>query len=93
MMLDRDELDVAREEERDQKKMIIKFIDVGRERKSWAFETERIDYNQIFSSIKKNGGLISRGIDFDLDEESGTGVIFAGDRAVGKIEIEKEKGK
>jgi len=73
--------------------MIIKFMDVGRERKTWTLETERIDYNQILSSIKKNGGLISKGIDFDLDEEKGTGVIFAGDRAVGKILIEKEKSK
>lgn len=73
--------------------MIIKFIDVGRRKKSWTLETERIKDGEIFSSIKKNGGLISKGIDFDLDEETGTGVIFAGERAVGKILIEKEKTK
>ncbi len=72
--------------------MKINFIKVGCENKSWSEEMETIDEVAIQRSIKKNGGLASQGISFNLNR-AGTGTIYSGYHAVGLIEIEKEKTK
>lgn len=61
--------------------MKVKFIDVGRNKKSWEAECDgELNYNWLYSQAKK--ALMSSDIDFSDD-----GTIFAGFRSVGKFEV------
>lgn len=63
--------------------MKVKFIDVGRNKRSWDADLKPID-TEIVRHIKKAGVLMSRDIEVDLE----SGAIFAGMRLVGRFELE-----
>lgn len=63
--------------------MRVKFIDVGRDKKSWEAETDgELTYSWLFGQVKKRGSLLSSGIDFYED-----GSITSVFRTVGRYEI------
>lgn len=70
--------------------MIINFKNVGRSKKNWTVECNssidsEIAERFILNQIKKNGGLMSRDIQFTIDNNHGS--IFAGFHVVGEIEV------
>lgn len=77
--------------------MILRFVDVGREKKTFeAFVSdidERTQERQIASAIKKSKALRSSDFDWELDLDSGTGGIYVGfGRRVGSIEVVSAPG-
>lgn len=63
----------------------IKFSNVGRFKASWEAELKTFDWDSLYKQVK--GRLMSKDIDFDFSEESGEGVVIAGDRIVGQFKI------
>lgn len=66
--------------------MIVKFVNVGRMKKNWQAETEKLSFGWLYQQVRRNGQLISREIDIEVDED-GKGIIYAGMRSVGQIEV------
>ncbi len=67
--------------------MKVKFIDVGRNKKSWEAECKgQLTFDWLYSQAKK--ALMSSDIDFTDD-----GSILAGFRTVGRFEIVEEASK
>ena len=61
--------------------MLVKFIEVGRNKRSWESECKgELNYNWLYKEAKK--ALMSSEIDF-----SDNGIIFAGFRNVGRFEV------
>ena len=73
--------------------MKIKFIDVGRNNVSWEAECkaehiEELEYEWLYSQVKKRAMVMSKEIDFLIDCADNTnGVITAGFRPIGKFTI------
>jgi len=66
----------------------VKFIEVGRDKKSWEITMPTLCGDTMIKSVRKSGALMS----FEIDVEcyhGGTGWIYAGMRNVGKIEWEE----
>ena len=63
--------------------MLIKFIDVGRDKKTWEedipLDDGLLDGVAMVKAIRRKRALLSRGIECSDD-----GLIFAGERAVGR---------
>jgi len=69
-------------------KAIIKFVDVGRGRRSWEFSFDGKEEDledAIDSEIHQKGGLVSMSISWSLDINTCKGSIFAGFHKVGEI--------
>lgn len=73
--------------------MKIKFIDVGRNNATWEAECEAkkiedIEYEWLYSQVKKRAMVMSTEIDFLLNREDNTsGIITAGFRTIGNFII------
>lgn len=73
--------------------MILYFVNVGREKKSWSLEvsdlaTDSETEQLVNRAIKKSKALRSSDFDWDLDFESGHGAIYVGmGRKVGEIHL------
>lgn len=82
--------------------MKIKFIDVGRNNANWEAECkaekiEDLEYEWLYSQVKKRAMVMSTEIDFLLNREDNTnGIITAGFHTIGKFAIvqdhQTEKG-
>lgn len=67
--------------------MKVRFIEVGRNKKSWEAEYDgELNYNWLYMQAKK--ALMSSDIDFSDD-----GKIYAGFRNVGRFEVEAGTGE
>lgn len=69
--------------------MIIKFENVGRDRKTWEQTIPSFDTQTLYKAVKKQGALGSLGIEFEYDPETNTGDIYAGFRQVGTFSVVK----
>ena len=73
--------------------MKIRFIDVGRNNANWEAECkaekiEELEYEWLYSQVKKRAMVMSREIDFMVNTEDNTsGVITAGFRTIGTFTI------
>ncbi len=73
--------------------MKIKFIDVGRNNANWEAECkaekiEDLEYEWLYSQVKKRAMVMSKEIDFLINREDNTsGVITAGFRTIGTFTI------
>lgn len=68
--------------------MEVKFINVGRSKTSWTAKINNISeltYDWLYKQVKKH--LMSTSIDFQFDDISNTGCVYAGVRNVGKFEL------
>lgn len=69
--------------------MIVRFIEVGRNKKTWEAECAgEPDYKFLNGQVRKNGALMSSFLDFDDD-----GAIRAGLRTVGRFEVLPKAGR
>lgn len=68
--------------------MKVKFINVGRENKTWAAEFKEGKDRKIEHWILRQLGkaLVSNNVSFYIDED-GTGKVFAGFHTVGELEV------
>lgn len=75
--------------------MKVRFVNVGRDHKSWEAETPSVSYEWLEHQVKRNGRLMSNQIDFS-DERSGEdlpvdgafgSVLVGGFRPVGRYYI------
>jgi len=75
--------------------MIVKFIDVGRNKRTWeatcpASNFNDIEYGWLYSQVKKRAFIMSEEIEFIMLKGSATeGFITAGFHTIGKFEIRK----
>ena len=73
--------------------MKIKFIDVGRNNANWEAECkaetiEDLEYEWLYSQVKKRAMVMSKEIDFLINRQDNTnGVITAGFHTIGKFTI------
>lgn len=67
--------------------MKVTFENVGRNKKTWTAETEKLSESWVLSQIRKSKALMSNDISFDI--EGNVGRIYAGFRPVGSISIEE----
>lgn len=70
--------------------MIINFKDVGRDKRSWtkAVDGRTITPELVAKEAKRGGGLMSREIDAEFNDEGTAGVIYVGEfRPVGTFTI------
>ena len=73
--------------------MKIKFIDVGRNNANWeadckAENIEDLEYEWLYSQVKKRAMVMSKEIDFLLDSTNYIhGIITAGFHTIGKFTI------
>lgn len=71
--------------------MKLKFVDVGRNKKSWEVEVpdspDHMTNSAIAKSIRKSHSLASRDLEWEIDLDAGVGAVFAGMRRVGSIEV------
>lgn len=72
--------------------MKIKFIEVGRMKRTWESEcpaknVDELDYNWMYSQVKKNGLVMSSDLDFFVNEDGKSGTITAGFYTIGKFQI------
>lgn len=70
--------------------ILVKFIDVGRGKKTWE---ERVldDGNDILNSIRKNTKIVNRSLSIQWESSGMSGVIIAGGhRPIGKVRIVDE---
>ena len=84
------------------REMKIKFIDVGRNNATWEAECkaekiEDLEYEWLYSQVKKRAMVMSKEIDFLISRDDNTsGIITAGLRNIGKFTIlqdhQTEKG-
>lgn len=66
----------------------IKFKNVGRLRKSWLVTYPTMPKADVLiREVKGKGALLSRDIDVEIDEENNRGVVYAGFRTVGEVEV------
>jgi hypothetical protein len=70
--------------------MKIQFSNVGRFKKSWEAELRTFDYDGLYKQVRTNGELMSRDVEFDFDDESGEGVVYAGASLVGAFKVVPE---
>lgn len=66
----------------------IKFENVGREKKSWEKKFKEVDESQIAREAKRGAGLMSSGVDAEINDMGSAGVILVGGwRTVGTFSI------
>lgn len=65
----------------------VEFRNVGRGKRTWTATLPDLSDVSLLREIRKNGGLASRGVEVEM-EEDGTGAIFVGGwRMVGTFEV------
>lgn len=70
---------------------VIKFSNVGRYLRSWETKMEPVTPEKIINQVKSVGGLLSRGVEVDFNEDAKSGTIWVGGvRPVGNFEIVEE---
>lgn len=68
----------------------IEFVNIGRKKRCWAIQCLEAEIErEVIRSLSKSGALMSRGIDFEANLETGTGTVFAGFHAVGSLKLIK----
>lgn len=69
--------------------MRIRFVDVGRDRKTWEAELpgRREPIEEIYSAVVKAKVLKSRGVEVVANDDGVSGVILAGAHKVGRFEV------
>ena len=73
--------------------MKIKFIEVGRLSKTWESEcqaksVDELEYDWLWSQVKKNASVMSNDLEFMLSKDNMTdGIIYAGFHTIGKFQI------
>lgn len=65
---------------------LVRFTDVGREKKCWEQELKDVSEASLARAAKKGGHLMSPNIDIEFDSPT-SGYIVAGVRSVGEFEI------
>jgi len=65
---------------------LIHFENVGRRKKTGSADIPLTEA-AILKEIRRNGGLMSRGIEFTLDLDTGEGIVCAGFHVVGRIRV------
>ena len=74
--------------------MLVEFLNVGRDKKSWTEELKSLTENTLRASVRKNHALASRDVEFGVSDvgwpPSGT-VIVGGMRAVGTWRVVPEE--
>lgn len=73
--------------------MKVQFSNVGRFKKSWEAELKTFDYNSLYKQVRTKGELMSKDIEFDFDEETGEGKVFAGTAIVGQFKVLAEESQ
>jgi hypothetical protein len=69
--------------QRRNEKMIVKFKDVGRNKKSWEAHCDgELTYKFMYGQVKSNAAIMSSDLEF-----GDNGTIFAGFRSVGTFEV------
>jgi hypothetical protein len=69
--------------------MVIRFLNVGRDKKSWTAEVSTLSDRTLLKEIRKHSALKSAGIDFDWNETGTGGSIYVGGlRNVGSFSVE-----
>lgn len=68
----------------------VEFHEVGRGRKSWRSTVPSVCHTSLMRQIKKHQALMSRDVEFELDDSTGKGEILAGARTVGRFTIVKD---
>lgn len=67
---------------------LVKFKNVGREKRCWEKETETLDEIKLSKEAKKNGAIKSNSVDVVLSENLESGIVIVGGwRTVGELEI------
>ena len=67
----------------------VKFIDVGRDKRNWIAEMNRVTPDMLAREAKINGGIRSNHTAIVLDVDSMTGEVYVAGRNVGQFEILK----
>lgn len=73
--------------------MKIKFIEVGRLKRSWESEcdaksVDELEYDWLWSQVKKNASVMSNELEFLLSKGNmSEGIICAGFHTIGKFQI------
>lgn len=67
--------------------MKIKFIKVGRGKKTWTAEVAGFDQAYMEEAVHRSGALSSRNISFSDTDGNDEGTIFAGLHSVGTFKI------
>lgn len=73
--------------------MKVRFLNVGRYKKTWEATISHLGYNTITRQMRNNKALRSQDISWEYSEEQRSGVIYAGGRAVGTFEVLGEGGE
>ena len=73
----------------------VHFKDVGRDKRSWSKEFRgELSESMIAKEAKSRGGLMSSGVDAELNDTGSAGTILVGGwRVVGQFTIEKGGAK
>lgn len=70
--------------------MKIHFKDVGRDKNNWTSECDNLTESWIAKEAKRNGGLLSSGVEAIINDSGLAGdIIVGGWRSVGKFTIER----
>jgi hypothetical protein len=56
----------------------IKFQEVGRDKKSWDKQFKQVDEEQISREAKRGAGLMSSGVDAEINDMGSAGIILVG---------------
>lgn len=72
------------------KPYLVKFTDVGRDKRSWEQEFDELTYESLVSSVRARSALLSSNVEFDLESQQ---IIVGGFRVVGKIELLRQPSK
>lgn len=77
------------------KPALVRFQDVGRDKRTWEEVLPFIDHRTALAAIKRKKALVSKSVEIVI-EPDGTGQIYAGDRLCGRLtwkEIKEEVKK
>lgn len=72
------------------KPYLVKFTDVGRDKKTWEQEFDKLTYASLIRSVRARSALLSSNVEFDLESQQ---IIVGGFRVVGKIELLRQPSR
>ena len=65
----------------------VQFIKVGRGKRTWTSEMQKVTPNLLADEVARSGALMSRDIEVEWDIDTMKGKIYAGFHSVGTFEI------
>ena len=72
--------------------MKVTFKNLGRRNTRFSVEMKKLTYNNLYKAVK--GCLMSRGTDFDYNDETRKGSVWVGGfRCVGEFEVEEKQNE